>query len=747
MSSGSAISPHQRVQAGVEGQAYAHRLNQFRFTTNRKPLGRERIMTGKTVGFIGLGYVGRGHGGQPARQGQCARGDGEPQARRRRAPAGGGRARGEDAGRNGGGLRRHLPASPARPRSRRRIEGETASSLARKPGLVVIDCSTSEPDLTLRLAAAHGRKGRRDGRCPARRHAGRRQGGHAAGPCRRPPTKTFARAEPLIACWAATIAHVGPVGAGHKMKLINNFLSLGYAALYSEALALGQKVGISPETFHSVIGQGRMRCGFYDTFMTYVIKRDENAHQFTIANAYQGPALSRRHGRQRTGRQPDGQRREEPVRRDGGRGPGGEIRADAVGFCRGGERGQARGEEASAPVFFAGRPPISIGEPLEGAKSAMTVRRQSAVIDAERLRWRLQWLACLLQDFADLDLQGLRMWLDPSNTNPHWSYVEFMRKYFDDTLHSSDYSWALREGRVTPAEVDTSHRCISCWSATKHRTAMIGTTLLFSDDPAWRDITFEADAVWSVPRHYLRQPSCGCSSKTLELAMRGSGSPGMAAPLACSVSDFWLRELGDAKAFGGDVDRGVTMGVDVSKPEENHVRPSLANLLSAAFGPKRSSQPRRGDGAMLVGVAGSGRRIGIRVRRRSPIGTARRCSGTRTPRASPIRRKAMSASERLGRSCDGQLEAVRDAARLCCLDPPRAHYVEALFQPESEPAPRGRDGSPSRFAGRVRIRGALRARTGGEVSRPQSQPRRCPSWKSRPARSGKPTPSPAGCRG
>ncbi len=96
----------------------------------------------------------------------------------------------------------------------------------------------------------------------------------------------FARAEPLIACWAATIAHVGPVGAGHKMKLINNFLSLGYAALYSEALALGQKVGISPETFHSVIGQGRMRCGFYDTFMTYVIKRDENAHQFTIANAY-----------------------------------------------------------------------------------------------------------------------------------------------------------------------------------------------------------------------------------------------------------------------------------------------------------------------------------------------------------------------------------------------------------------------------------------------------------------------------
>jgi 3-hydroxyisobutyrate dehydrogenase-like beta-hydroxyacid dehydrogenase len=28
-----------------------------------------------------------------------------------------------------------------------------------------------------------------------------------------------------------------------------------------------------------------MRCGFYDTFMTWVLTRDENAHRFTIANA------------------------------------------------------------------------------------------------------------------------------------------------------------------------------------------------------------------------------------------------------------------------------------------------------------------------------------------------------------------------------------------------------------------------------------------------------------------------------
>jgi 3-hydroxyisobutyrate dehydrogenase-like beta-hydroxyacid dehydrogenase len=70
------------------------------------------------------------------------------------------------------------------------------------------------------------------------------------------------------------------------MKLLNNFVSIGYAALYSEALALGARVGISPAQFHAVIGGGRMSCGFYETFMKYVVERDRDAHRFTIQNAH-----------------------------------------------------------------------------------------------------------------------------------------------------------------------------------------------------------------------------------------------------------------------------------------------------------------------------------------------------------------------------------------------------------------------------------------------------------------------------
>lgn len=38
----------------------------------------------------------------------------------------------------------------------------------------------------------------------------------------------FARIQPVIETWAGKILHIGAVGDGHRMKLLNNFISLGY---------------------------------------------------------------------------------------------------------------------------------------------------------------------------------------------------------------------------------------------------------------------------------------------------------------------------------------------------------------------------------------------------------------------------------------------------------------------------------------------------------------------------------------
>lgn len=155
---------------------------------------------------------------------------------------------------------------------------------ARK-GLVVIDSSTSDPMSTAALgqelkAAGVSMVDAPLSRTPKEAEAGTLDCMVGA------DADAFARAEPVIRCFAAKVVHVGPPGAGHTMKLLNNFVSIGYAALYSEALTLGARVGIGPAQFHAVIGGGRMSCGFYDTFMKYVVERDRDAHRFTIANAH-----------------------------------------------------------------------------------------------------------------------------------------------------------------------------------------------------------------------------------------------------------------------------------------------------------------------------------------------------------------------------------------------------------------------------------------------------------------------------
>ncbi len=163
------------------------------------------------------------------------------------------------------------------------IEGPDGLAAAGKP-LVIIDCSTSEPASTMRLAESLSSRGitlidAPLSRTPKDAWAGTLDvmvGGDDA---------TVARVRPIIDAFAGRVVPTGPVGTGHTMKLLNNFVSLGYAALYSEALMLGAKAGLTSQVFDNVIRGGRMHCPFYDTFFTYVLERDRDAHKFTLSNA------------------------------------------------------------------------------------------------------------------------------------------------------------------------------------------------------------------------------------------------------------------------------------------------------------------------------------------------------------------------------------------------------------------------------------------------------------------------------
>jgi 3-hydroxyisobutyrate dehydrogenase-like beta-hydroxyacid dehydrogenase len=53
-----------------------------------------------------------------------------------------------------------------------------------------------------------------------------------------------ARARPFLNEFARRVEHLGPVGAGTSMKLVNNLLALSYVALAGEALALAERLGL-----------------------------------------------------------------------------------------------------------------------------------------------------------------------------------------------------------------------------------------------------------------------------------------------------------------------------------------------------------------------------------------------------------------------------------------------------------------------------------------------------------------------
>ena len=153
-----------------------------------------------------------------------------------------------------------------------------------RPGSIVIDCSTAIPSSTLRMAQAVQQAGGRflDApmtRTPKEAAEGRLNllvGGDAGllDVCR-----------PILACFAENITHVGPVGTGHGMKLLHNYVSLGMVTLLAEAAACAQRSGVQAGAFVDVLAQGGGGGTALDRLKPYLLARDTGGLRFSIANA------------------------------------------------------------------------------------------------------------------------------------------------------------------------------------------------------------------------------------------------------------------------------------------------------------------------------------------------------------------------------------------------------------------------------------------------------------------------------
>jgi hypothetical protein len=94
-----------------------------------------------------------------------------------------------------------------------------------------------------------------------------------------------------------------------------------------------------------------------------------------------------------------------------------------------------------------------------------------------------------LREIADLDLQRQR-WLDPANSNPHWSYVEFVCKYPD----SDQLMDGSRRNYLSPAEATVLQEFGEMLYAHKSPNGNNYNHEAILNDPAWQEVVRAAGA-------------------------------------------------------------------------------------------------------------------------------------------------------------------------------------------------------------------------------------------------------------
>lgn len=151
-------------------------------------------------------------------------------------------------------------------------------------GATVIDFGTSLPGSTRRIGAALAEAGAVYldaplGRTPAHAVEGKLNimgaGDEAA----------FERVKPVLEDLGENVFHVGPLGAGHTLKLINNFFAMTTATAMSEAFAMADLAGLPRRTLYDVMSAGPLKSGMMDFIKANAVDGVPDMLAFSIANA------------------------------------------------------------------------------------------------------------------------------------------------------------------------------------------------------------------------------------------------------------------------------------------------------------------------------------------------------------------------------------------------------------------------------------------------------------------------------
>lgn len=157
---------------------------------------------------------------------------------------------------------------PSSPHVEEALAGPAGAMLSMAPGGTLIDMSTIDPVTTQRLAQRAAEKGLRLIDAPVSGAPPRARDGTLTIMVGGDPAVVEA-CRPILEALGEHVIHVGPVGAGETVKLVNNLIAATSMVAVAEAFNIGVRSGIAPRTLYDVISKSSGDCWTMRTRLPY----------------------------------------------------------------------------------------------------------------------------------------------------------------------------------------------------------------------------------------------------------------------------------------------------------------------------------------------------------------------------------------------------------------------------------------------------------------------------------------------
>ncbi len=163
------------------------------------------------------------------------------------------------------------------------VSGDNGLLSGAAKGLVIVDTSTAEPESTNRLRALCAAQGVDLIDAPLARTPTDAEAGKLNVMVGATDTQ-FAQLEPVLRAFAENVFHVGQPGAGHVIKLLNNFIAQAICTATAEAFAVGQKAGVDLKRLVALVSAGGVNSGLFQ-IMSKTLDGDLTGIKFEMNNA------------------------------------------------------------------------------------------------------------------------------------------------------------------------------------------------------------------------------------------------------------------------------------------------------------------------------------------------------------------------------------------------------------------------------------------------------------------------------